>query len=74
MPAQIRPIGSLKAYIGGQPEVTVEAGRTVREALTLLGIPSEVVAGVLIKDVLQSKDYRLQEGDVVKLIAVLGGG
>ncbi len=74
MPAQIRPIGSLKAYVGGQAQVMVEAGRTVRETLQALSIPPEVVAGVLVKDVLQSKDYRLQEGDVVKLIAVIGGG
>lgn len=74
MPAQIRPIGSLKEYLGGQAEVTVAAGRTVRETLAALGIPSEVVAGVLLKDVLQSKDYCVQDGDVIKLIAVIGGG
>ena len=74
MPAQIRCIGSLKSYLGGQAEVTVEAGRTVRETLAALGIPSEVVAGVLLNDVLQSKDYRVQEGDTVKLMAVIGGG
>jgi sulfur carrier protein ThiS len=74
MPAQIRPIGSLKRYTAGQPEVTVEAGRTVRETLVALGIPPEVVAGVLRQDVLISKDDRIQEGDILKLIAVIGGG
>ena len=54
--------------------MTVEAGRTVREALAALGIPSEVVAGVLRHDVLISKDDRVQEGDILKLIAVIGGG
>jgi sulfur carrier protein ThiS len=74
MPATLRPLGTLKTYIAGQAEVTVEAGRTVRETLAALGIPSEVVAGVLLNDVLQSKDYRIQEGDILKLIAVIGGG
>jgi sulfur carrier protein ThiS len=74
MSAKIRPIGTLKTYTAGQAEVTVEAGHTVRETLAALGIPSEVVAGVLLNDGLQSKDYRVQEGDILKLIAVIGGG
>ncbi len=74
MPAKIRPIGSLKSYTAGQPEVPVEAGRTVRETLVALGIPSEVVAGVFLNDVLLSKDYVVKEGDILKLIAVIGGG
>jgi len=74
MPAQIRPIGSLKTYTAGQPEVSVEAGRTVRETLVSLGIPSEVVAGVFLNDVLLGKDYVVKEGDILKLIAVIGGG
>ncbi len=74
MPAKIRPIGSLKTYTAGQPEVPVEAGRSVRETLAALGIPSEVVAGVFLNDVLLSKDYVVKEGDILKLIAVIGGG
>ena len=74
MPATIRPMGSLKTYTAGQAEVTVEAGRTVRETLAALGIPSEVVAGVLLNDVLLSKDYYVKEGDILKLIAIIGGG
>jgi sulfur carrier protein ThiS len=74
MPAHIRPIGALKTYLGGQSEAVVESGRTVREILVELGIPSAMVAGVLLNDVLQSKDYRVRDGEVIKLIAVIGGG
>ncbi len=74
MPAKIRPIGSLKSYTAGRPEVPVEAGRTVRETLAALGIPSEVVAGVFLNDGLLTKDYVVKEGDILKLIAVIGGG
>jgi len=74
MPAYIRPIGTLKTYLGGQSEAVVESGRTVREILVELGIPSAMVAGVLLNDVLQSKDYRVRDGEVIKLIAVIGGG
>jgi sulfur carrier protein ThiS len=74
MSAQIRPIGALKSYIGGQTEVAVDAGRTVRETMTALGIPREVIALVLVNDAQQQKDYVVQDGDVVRLIPVLGGG
>ena len=74
MPATLRPIGSLKTYTAGQAEVTVESGRTVRETLAAAGIPSEVVAGVLLNDVLLSKDYCVKEGDILKLSAIIGGG
>jgi sulfur carrier protein ThiS len=70
----IKPIGMLKNYIGGNAEVSVEAGRSVRETLTAVGIPPELVALVLVNDVQQPKDYCLQEGDVVRLVAVIGGG
>ena len=70
----VRPVGTLKSYIGGQTEVAVDAGRTVREAMTALGIPPEIVALVLVNEVQQAKDYVVQDGDVVKLIAVIGGG
>jgi len=51
-----------------------EARRTVREAVAALGMPPEIVALVLVNDEQQSKDYFLQDGDVVKLAAVVGGG
>ena len=74
MPAHIKPTGALKNYTGGQTEVDAEAGRTVREAITALGIPPEIVAMVLVNDAQQPKDYILQDEDVVRLIMVVGGG
>ena len=74
MPVTVRPLGMLKEYIGGQPETSVEAGRTIRETMLALGIPPELAALVLVNDEQQGKDYLLQEGDVLKLMAVIGGG
>jgi sulfur carrier protein ThiS len=70
----IRPFGMLKSYIGGKTETTVEAGRTVRQVLQELGIPPDVVALVLVNDEPQSKDYVLQDGETVKIMAIIGGG
>lgn len=74
MSATIGPIGTLKSYIGGQAEVTVDAGRTVRETIQALGIPPEIVALALVNEMPQPKDHILQDGDVVRLLAVIGGG
>jgi sulfur carrier protein ThiS len=74
MAATIRPFGILKSYIDNQPERLVEPGRTVRQTMLDLGIPPDVVALVTVNDEQEMKDYVIQEGDLVKLIAVVGGG
>ena len=74
MTAILRPVGMLKSYIGGQDEITVEAGRTIRETMKTFNMPPEIVALVMVNDEQQSKDYVLKKGDKVKLIAVIGGG
>lgn len=73
MSAIIQPLGSLKPYTGGQP-VPVEPGGRVSEVLERLGIPPEIVALVLVGDAPVAKDYVLRDGDVIKLLAVIGGG
>lgn len=74
MSATIKPLGILKTYIGDLKETSVESGITVRVTLTTLGINPDLVAGVFVNDEQQTKDYVLQDGDVVKLLAVIGGG
>ncbi|MBC8263209.1 MAG: MoaD/ThiS family protein [Anaerolineales bacterium] len=72
---EITPVGLLKKHIGDRetPIVTGE-GQTVTEALDALGIPSMLVALVLVNGRQELKDYVLQNGDVVKLAPLLGGG
>jgi sulfur carrier protein ThiS len=74
MPATIRPSGALRDVVGGQAEIQVEAGRTVRDTLVALGIVPEVVALVVVNEEQRSKDYVIQEGDIVRVLAVIGGG
>ncbi len=74
MSAIIRPLGMLKSYVGDQKEVVVAAGSPVRDILSLIGIDPDLVAGVFINGELETKDYVVQDGDEVKLLAVIGGG
>lgn len=74
MSATIRPLGMLKTYLGELKETSVEAGVSVREAMLAIGINPDLVAGVFVNEEQQTKDYILQDGDMVKLLAVIGGG
>jgi sulfur carrier protein ThiS len=74
MPAKLRPIGHLKSLVNGQAELDVESGSTIRATLEKAGIRSELVALVMVNDEQRDKDYVVQEGDVVKVMAVIGGG
>ena len=66
--------GMLKEYTGGQGRMELAAGPTVREMLEEVGIPPELVAAVVREGRLVPKDYRPQDGDTIKVLAVSGGG
>ncbi len=78
MPAQIKPAGLLKSYTDGKPVVEIEnadlAGKSVWDILESLHIPSGMVAMVLVNGILQQKDYLVQDGDVIQLVPLIGGG
>lgn len=75
MTATLRPIGHLKSMVDNQTEITVRSGISIREALASINVPSEVVALVVINGVhTTDKDTILNDGDVVRLMAVIGGG
>ncbi len=74
MSARIRPLGQLKQLFDDQAEVQVAPGQTVRAILIEKNIKPELVAGVIVNGELRTKDYCLQEGDEVRLMAVMSGG
>lgn len=74
MTAILRLGDSLKAMLGKASEYTVDPGSSVRDALVLLGIKPELVAMVSVGGDIQTKDYVIREGDVIKIMAVIGGG
>ena len=71
----ITVIGLLKNYTQNRESLTLHAaGKSINQVLAELGIPSVLVAVVLINGRQESKDYVLQDGDIVKLIPLVGGG
>jgi sulfur carrier protein ThiS len=74
MSAILRPSGALRDVVGGRAEFQVESGRTVRATLVDLGIKPEVVALVVVNEEPRSKDYVIQDKDIIRVLAVIGGG
>ena len=74
MAVTLIPVGMLKGYTGGQDRLELAAGPTVAEMLEAAGIPPELVAGVVQDGELVSKSYRPQDGETVKVLAIMGGG
>jgi sulfur carrier protein ThiS len=70
----IRLNEALRVYVGGRSEIEVAPSQTVRETLVALGIPTELVAVVVVNDDQLDKEYILRDGDRVRLLAVIGGG
>ena len=60
MSAHIKLIGMLESYLGGQAEISVEAGRAIRETVAALGMPPEIVALVLVNNAQQSNSAQGQ--------------
>jgi len=68
------PVGFLKEYTGGHDRLQLAAGPTVSEMLETAGIPPALVAAAVRGDELVPKDYRPQDGESIKVIAIMGGG
>ncbi|MGC9398157.1 MAG: MoaD/ThiS family protein [Anaerolineae bacterium] len=74
MSVTLIPVGMLKDYTGGQERLHLTAGPTVEALLERVGIPSELVAGVISDEELVSLAYRPEDGETLKVFTVMGGG
>ena len=74
MSTKLFVLGPLQSYVGGKKELDISPGQTVREMLVSLDILPEAVALVSVNEELQAKDYIIQEGDAIRIMAVIGGG
>jgi sulfur carrier protein ThiS len=74
MSATLRLSGGLKEMTGGKAEYQVEPGQSIRAALTSVGIVPETIALAVVNEEQQSKDYVIREGDVIRVLAIIGGG
>ncbi len=67
-------VGFPKQYAGVHDRLELAAGPTVAEMLQAAGIPMALVAAVVRGNTLVPIDYRPQDGERIKVIAMIGGG
>ncbi|MDH3826690.1 MAG: MoaD/ThiS family protein [Desulfobacterales bacterium] len=73
-------IGSLKHFYSsvnnGKDRLVVEdrEGRSLKEVCQEIGLPLNLISVYVVNGKAESKDYVLQYGDEIKLIAAMGGG
>ena len=72
--AELHPKGLLKEYTGGQDRILVPSGIPLRVALTTHGIPPELVAMAFVNQTPKQKDDLIQPGEIIDLVAIVGGG
>jgi sulfur carrier protein ThiS len=73
-PVELVLVGLLRSYGPAQASLHVEPGETVRELIRELGLNPDLVAIVMVNGRQQLKSHRLQPGDRVKLLPMVGGG
>ncbi|MBS1238910.1 MAG: Mut7-C ubiquitin [Deltaproteobacteria bacterium] len=80
MNATLRPIGLLKPYCQGllddqgRIELADRDGQTLERVCREIGLPEGLISLFIVNGHPQSGSYRLQPGDDVKCVAVIGGG
>jgi len=72
---EIIPVGLIKEKFEGKiPHHVDAAGLTVQELLSRLPIQTDLVAFIVVNGRLVSRDHRLSDSDVIKLVPMVGGG
>jgi len=72
--AELHPKGMLKNYAEGKNMILVESGFSLRKVLLDSGIPPELVAMAFVNEIPKDKDEIINDGEIIDLVAVIGGG
>lgn len=73
-PVELTLVGLLRSYGPAQSSLPVVPGETVLDLIQELGLDPDLVAIVMVNGRQQFKSHRLQPGDRVKLLPMVGGG
>jgi len=74
MTAILKPAAFLREYCSGQKAIEVPSGISIAAALEYVGIPVNLVALALVDKSATSKDTILEDGQVVEVLGIVGGG
>jgi hypothetical protein len=80
MSVTLRPVGLLKPYcrdlLDEQDRIQMpdRDGYTLEAVCQDIGLPAELVSLYIVNGRAEDSSYRLQSGDDVKFVAIIGGG
>jgi molybdopterin converting factor small subunit len=76
MTVRVEVVGALAKYVaaGYRLEGDYLVGSSIRSLVEGLGIPIDLVAIVMVNGAMRDMAYVIGEGDVVKLLPIVGGG
>ena len=74
MTAVIKFPSALKEFSGGKSEFIVESGRRIKDIIRDIGFDPTIIALVIVNGVQESKEYIVKDDDIVKALAIIGGG
>jgi sulfur carrier protein ThiS len=80
MSVVVRPIGLLKAFCRDRLDeldrivLADRDGSTLEAVCQDIGLPAGLVSLFIVNGHIQERSYRLQTGDDVKCVAIIGGG
>jgi hypothetical protein len=80
MGVRLRPVGLLKSYCRdflnpyGEIALAEREGDTLETVCREIGLPVMMISLFLVNGQPQDRTYCLQAGDIVKCVAVIGGG
>ena len=74
MTAVVKFPSALKEFSGGKSEFIVESGRMVKDVIRDIGFDPVIIALVIVNGVQESKEYFVKDDDIIKALAVIGGG
>lgn len=76
MSTRVEAVGILAGYVkaGVSLQGAHLVGSSVQKLIEQIGVPTDLVAIVMVNGVKRDKTYVLQVDDVVKLIPFVGGG
>lgn len=81
MNTTLEPVGILKRYCQDalNPEQRImlaedKLGHPLETVCREAGLPLDMISLYIVNGQVQSRDYRLQRGDRIKCVAIVGGG
>lgn len=81
MEITLEPVGLLKRYcqesLNTNDQIILgkdTVGRSLEAVCQEVGLPPKMISLYIVNDQIHKKDYRLQAGDHIKCVAIIGGG